>query len=200
MRTTRADSIVAAIVLALTLLPAIAGAEPAAAATETLRTRTRGKGGQTDFLGGLTFTSQRGPVTIVAKELEFDYGASTLTYRGNVTVTQADMTLNSKLLRVTLDREAPDEVREVLAEGDVRISQGSRVATGGRAVFDQNARTVVLSDHAVLREGLNEVAGERVIVYLDEARSVVEGGDQRVRAVLFPPSGEPEPGGAEQGP
>jgi len=180
-------------VLAAALLSAGAGAKPTAAATADPRPKSQGKGGPDDFLGGLTFTSQRGPVTISAKELEFDYRVRTLTYRGNVTVTQGDMTLDSDLLRVTLDEKATDQVREVFAEGRVRISQGNRVATGGRAVFDQASRTVVLSDNAVLREGPNEVAGERVIVYLDEARSVVEGGDQRVRAVLFPPSGQPRP-------
>jgi lipopolysaccharide export system protein LptA len=30
------------------------------------------------------------------------------------------------------------------------------------------------------------VAGERVVVFLDEQRSVVEGGQERVRAVLYP--------------
>jgi len=70
----------------------------------------------------------------------------------------------------------------------VRISKGERVATGGRAVFDQGAQTITLSKAAVLRDGPNEVSGERVVVYLEEERSVVEGGDTRVRAKLFPPS------------
>jgi lipopolysaccharide export system protein LptA len=38
----------------------------------------------------------------------------------------------------------------------------------------------------VLHDGPNQIAGDRVIVYLDEDRSVVEGGDKRVKAVLFP--------------
>lgn len=176
--------------LAVALLPAIADAESPAGVTATDQSPRPGV--REDFLGGLTFTSQRGPVTISAKELEFDYRARTLTYRGSVKVTQAEMTLSSELLRVTLDETARDEVREVFAQGKVRIAQGNRVATGGRAVFDQASRTVVLSEAAVLREGANEVAGERVIVYLDEARSVIEGGDQRVRAVLFPSSAEGE--------
>jgi lipopolysaccharide export system protein LptA len=38
----------------------------------------------------------------------------------------------------------------------------------------------------VLHDGPNEVVGDRVVVYLDEDRSVVEGGRKRVKAVLFP--------------
>jgi lipopolysaccharide export system protein LptA len=45
----------------------------------------------------------------------------------------------------------------------------------------------VLSDNAVLHDGPNQVAGERVIVYLQEERSVVESGSNtRVKAVLYP--------------
>jgi lipopolysaccharide export system protein LptA len=44
----------------------------------------------------------------------------------------------------------------------------------------------VLSGDAVLHEGSNEVRGERVIVYLDEQRSVVEGTNTRVKAILVP--------------
>lgn len=142
--------------------------------------------GQGDLLSRLSLTSQSGPVNISAKELEFDYKTRTLTYRGNVIVSQADLKLSSDALRVILDEQAREVIREVTAEGNVRIQQGERVATGGRAVFDQARRTVVLSEKAVLRDGPNEVAGERVVVYLDEQRSVVEGGKQRVRALLYP--------------
>jgi lipopolysaccharide export system protein LptA len=147
---------------------------------------TTSGGAQAELLSRLSLTSQHGPVKISAKELEFDYRTRTLTYRGSVVVSQADLTLNSDALRIILDEQAREVVREVTAEGHVRIEQGKRVATGGRAVFDQGRRTVVLSDNAVLREGPNEVAGERVVIYLDEQRSVVEGGNQRVRAVLYP--------------
>ena len=59
--------------------------------------------------------------------------------------------------------------------------------SGRRAVFDQAKQTVVLSDGAVLHDGPNQVAGERVIVYLKEDRSVVESGsNSRVKAVLYP--------------
>jgi lipopolysaccharide export system protein LptA len=77
-------------------------------------------------------------------------------------------------------------VREIVAQGSVRIDQGTRWAVGGRAVFDQSARTFILTDNPVLHDGPNEVAGDRVVVFLDEDRSVVEGGRKRVKAVLYP--------------
>jgi len=64
----------------------------------------------------------------------------------------------------------------VVAEGQVRIHKGDRLAEGRRAVFDQAKQTIVLSDGAVLHEGPNQVAGDRIVVYLQEERSVVESG------------------------
>ena len=170
----------------------------AAAAEPTVRRGgAAGPADQLDgLLGGFSMGGQRGPVHIEADTMEFDYKTKVLTYRGAVVVTQADMTLHSNTLRVTLDQNNADKPREVVAEGKVQIDKGDRRATGGRAVFDNAARTVTLSDQAVLQDGPNQVTGERVVVYLDEQRSVVEGGQERVRAVLYPSEGKEEPGSA----
>jgi lipopolysaccharide export system protein LptA len=163
---------------------------PVGAATEEVKTGAGSAKAPDDLLRGFSLSSQHGPVTIRANKLEFDYKTRVLTYRGTVSVTQADLTMQSDLLRVTLDPEAKQPVQKIEAEGAVRIAKGEREATGGKAVFDQAKRTVTLSDNAKLRDGPNEVAGERVVVYLDEERSVVEGGERRVRAVLYPPDKE----------
>lgn len=175
----------------------------AAAAAAEVPAKRAGAAGPTDqldgLLGGFALGGERGPVRIDADAMEFDYKTRVLTYRGGVTVTQADMTLHSDVLRVTLDPEKADKPREVVAEGKVQIDKGERRATGGRAVFDNAARTVTLSDQARLQDGPNEVAGERVVVYLDEQRSVVEGGQERVRAVLYPAETKAGPGTATPG-
>jgi len=57
---------------------------------------------------------------------------------------------------------------------------------GGRATYEQEQRTLVLTENPVLHDGPNIVIGERVTVYLDENRSVVEGGQKRVKAVFHP--------------
>lgn len=155
----------------------------------------------------LSLGSGKGPVRIDSDSLELDYKSSNVTYRGHVQVTQGDITLNSDRLSITYDPSAvrrsdksveatakkatpggdADKIKEIIAEGNVRIRQGTRLAEGRRAVFDQGKQTVVLSDGAVLHDGPNQVAGERVIVYLQEERSVVESGsNSRVKAVLYP--------------
>jgi lipopolysaccharide export system protein LptA len=154
------------------------------------------------LLGRFALSADRGPVTITADVLEFDYRAGLLIYRGNVVVKQGDVTLSSDTLRLALDLEDIGRPREIVADGRVRIARGDRIATGGRAVFDQAEQTITLSDEAVLRDGQNEVAGQKVVVYLEEERSVVEGGEERVRAKLFPNGGGDETtdpsGGADE--
>lgn len=134
--------------------------------------------------------SNKEPIHVSADMLEFDYKNQVLVYRGGVDVTQGDLSLRSKTLTVHLDEKATDRDRlqQIIAEGEVRIGKGDRFATGGRAVFDQATKTVTLTENAVLHDGPNQVAGDRVVVYLDQGRSIVEGGDQRVHAVLVPPA------------
>lgn len=178
-------------VLLLVAACVLAVSRPVAAAEEGAAPVGRLDG----LLGSFSLGGDRGPVRVDADTMEFDYKTMVLTYRGRVVVTQADMVLRSDLLRVVLDRDKPQRPKEVVAEGAVQIDKGERRATGGRAVFDDAARTVVLSEDARLRDGPNEVAGERVVVYLDEQRSIVQGGPERVRAVLYPPT--PRPGAGD---
>lgn len=146
------------------------------------------------------------PITVTADRLEYDYKSNVLVYRGSVEAVQGKATLHSDVLTVTFLREegkdgqkptsvdptegGTSKLQEIVAAGNVRIDQGTRWATGGRAVFDQVKRTVVLSENPMLHDGPNEVAGDRVVVFLDEDRSVVEGGRKRVKAVLHPDSGK----------
>jgi lipopolysaccharide export system protein LptA len=169
--------------VALALLAAVGGAR-ADEAAPTAR--------MDGLLGNFSLGGNRGPVKVEADEMDFDYKTMVLTYRGNVVVTQADMTLRSDSLRVTLVKDGPQRAKEVVAEGNVRIDAGDRHASGGRAVFDDSKRTVTLSDQARLSDGPNEVAGDRVVVFIDEQRSIVEGGPERVRAVLYPPTERPK--------
>lgn len=183
--------------IALLLVIVSLAAAAAAADAPAKHGSAAGPADQLDgLLGGFALGGERGPVRIDADTMEFDYKTKVLMYRGTVVVTQADMTLHSNTLRVTLDPDKADKPREVVAEGKVQIDKGARRATGGRAVFDNQARTVTLTDQARLQDGPNEVAGERIVVYLDEQRSVVEGGQERVRAVLYPNENKEE-GGAE---
>ena len=153
--------------------------------------------------GGFGSTRSKDPITITADTLEYEYKDGIVVYRGDVLAVQGEVKIRSNELRITLaktddgkqtgakaaselDSGAASKLQAVVASGSVRIDQGTRWAVGGKATFDQTARTLILTEDPVLHDGPNEVAGDRVVVYLDEDRSVVEGGRKRVKAVLFP--------------
>jgi len=152
------------------------------------------------------FGKRKEPIFITSDSLEYDYKMNVVVYHGDVHATQGPVTLRSDTLTITLEKTDQDgssdapkgdppkadppksnpRLREIIAAGHVRMDDGTRTATGGRAVFEQSERTVVLTENPVLHEGSNEVVGDRVVVYLDENRSIVEGGRKRVKAVLYP--------------
>ena len=166
------------------------------------------------FLDATDLGKSKDPIVVTSDRLEYDYRSNVVVYHGAVQATQGRLKITSDTLTVTFaDGKQPDgkgeaktdakadaaapqggialgggsaRLKEIVAAGKVRIEDGTRWATGGRAVFDQTNRTLVLSEAPVLHDGANEVLGDRVIVYLDEDRSVVEGGRKRVKAVLYP--------------
>src|SRR5215472_14637664 len=177
------------------------------------------------------------PINVTSDNLEYDYKANVVVYKGSVEVIQGPTKLTSDVLTVTMvndkdnktggqaadppppsaggDKQGaqaqngqqngqtagPDtgRVQNIVAVGNVRIDQGTRWAVGGQAVFDQGQRTLVLTENPVLHDGPNVVAGDRVIVYLDENRSIVEGGRKRVKAVLYPNSDTNNPNAGTPG-
>jgi len=220
--------------LALPALASVARAqEPSEAAAQTqsaaqpAAVQPAAPAGPVGFGG---FGKSKEPITIISDNLEYDYKRNVVVYRGSVQATQGTVKVTSDTLTITLqndkqDGQKPDgkppppgapapggppstdtgRVEEIVALGNVRIDQGTRWAVGGRAVFEQSQRTLVLTENPVLHDGPSEVAGDRVVVFVDEDRSVVEGGQKRVKAVFYPsgknagPQGPAKPGGGARG-
>ncbi|HJW70989.1 MAG TPA: LptA/OstA family protein [Candidatus Binatia bacterium] len=196
-------------------LSAAAGPVDAQAANEKAAPAPTGSQAPASQSGGpFAFGSlgkSKEPITVISDKLDYDYKANIVVYRGAVEVTQGDVKMVADVLTITLENDnqndkkpttqttVPDppaqaapaasdtgKVKEMVATGNVRIDQGTRWAVGGRATYEQQQRTLVLTENPVLHDGPNEVVGERVTVYLDENRSVVEGGQKRVKAVFHP--------------
>ena len=74
------------------------------------------------------------------------------------------------------------EVQKMVADGNVRMSQGTRWATGDHAVLDQAKHTVTLTGSPVVHDGEDQVTGSKITVHLDTGKSEVE----EPRVVFFP--------------
>ena len=139
---------------------------------------------------GFGFSSSRAPIDIVSDTVEANQKENTVTFKGNVVAKQEDSTLYANTLVILYDPETK-KLKEIMAIGNVKIVQLDRRATGQKATFQQEENKVVLDGDAVVREGENEIRGERVIFYVDEERSIVEGGKgSRVNTRITPPPRE----------
>jgi lipopolysaccharide export system protein LptA len=140
--------------------------------------------------------NKKDPIFITADWMEVDQKQNTITYKGRVVTVQAEMTMRSETLTAYYDPEMK-QMKQIIAEGKVNATQGNRVATGEKAVFDDKAKTVTLTGSPVMRQGNSQVSGNKVIYFVEQDRSIVEGdGKIRVQATIFP---EELKGGREQG-
>jgi len=130
--------------------------------------------------------SREDPIYITADWMEVDQKKNTLTYKGRVVAIQNEMTMRSETLTAYYDPEMK-QLNQIVAEGKVNATQGNRVATGERAVFDDKAKTVTLTGNPVMRQGNSQVSGVKVVYYIDQDKAVAQGdGNVRVRATIFP--------------
>lgn len=126
------------------------------------------------------------PIEVTAQQLEADQGQRQATFTGEVVAKQGDITLYcNKLVVYSLAEQ--DQVDRLEAFGQVRVVQLDRTATADRAVYRQSQGTLALFGNAEVHQGQSRVAGDEIVVFLQENRSLVKSGDSgRVRAVLFP--------------
>jgi len=139
--------------------------------------------------------NQKDPIYITADWMEFDQNKSTLTYKGRVVTVQGDMTIRSDTLTADYNPDMK-QIKQIIAEGKVNATQGDRVATGDKAVFDDKAKTVTLTGNPIMRQGNSQISGSRVIYFIEQDRAVAEGdGKVRVQATIFPEELQKQDGG-----
>src|ERR671924_1489910 len=129
--------------------------------------------------------NKKDPIYITADWMEVDKKKNTITYKGRVVTVQADMTMRSETLTAYYDPEMK-KMKQIIAEGKVNATQGNRVATGQKAVFDDQAKTVTLTGSPMMRQGNSQVSGVKIVYFIEQDKSVVEGDDKiPVRATIF---------------
>jgi lipopolysaccharide export system protein LptA len=159
---------------------------------EAQEKKEKTRGGEKGIAGGkgFGFSASRAPIDIVSDTVEANQKENTVTFKGNVVAKQEDTTLYTNTLVIRYEGENK-KLKDITAIGSVKIVQLDRRATGQKATFYQDENKVVLDGDAVVREGENEIRGERVVFYVNEERSIVEGGKGgRVNTRITPPPKE----------
>jgi lipopolysaccharide export system protein LptA len=137
--------------------------------------------------GGTAFEfNKKEPIYITADWMEVDQNKNTITYKGRVVTIQGEMTVRSETLTADYNPDMK-QIKQIVAEGKVNATQGDRVATGEKVVFDEQTKTVTLTGNPIMRQGNSQISGSKVIYFVENDRAVVEGdGKVRVRATIFP--------------
>jgi lipopolysaccharide export system protein LptA len=136
--------------------------------------------------GGLS-TNKQDPILITSDRMEADRQKNIIIYIGQVVAVQGEMTLRSDKLTTYFDPDL-QQIKQAIAEGKlVQVTQGERLATGTKAVFDGVEQTIIMTGNPMVRQGNNQVSGERIIYFMVDDRIVVEGGKgRRVEATILP--------------
>jgi lipopolysaccharide export system protein LptA len=130
--------------------------------------------------------NKKDPIYITADWMEADQTKNTITYKGRVVTVQADMTMRSEMLTGFIDPQTK-QMQQIVAEGKVNATQGNRVATGDKAVFDDKTKTVTLTGNPMMRQGNSQIKGIKIIYFMDQDKAIVEGDEKiRVQATIFP--------------
>lgn len=125
------------------------------------------------------------PVNIHSDSLEYDNKNNTATFVGNVVARQGDIVIFAD--RVTGAYGGSGGLRRLTAQGNVKVVQGERIATGKKIVFYSKEQKIVATGNPRVWQGDNVVQGKTITVFLKEDRYLVEGDpDDRVSATLYP--------------
>ncbi len=141
------------------------------------------------------------PIHIEAARMESDQRQGSVSFAGEVEATQGDLIIRAEQMTVYY-RKAGDtgspagsvskSIENLKASGNVKIIKQDWLASGDRMEFETKGRKVVLTGNTKVWQGNNTVTGDKVILYLDEGKSVVENQndkkDHRVKAFFYPES------------
>jgi len=156
------------------------------------------------------------PIHIEADRMESFDRSSEVLFSGRVEATQGDIVMHAEAMTVNyVQTDAADagkqvgpsqsrQVEKLFAKGNVKIvSKAGWVATGKTVDYYASERKAILIGDAKVWQENNMVTGDKIILYLDEGKSIVERDPQqekgqRVKAFIYP-DGETPPAGAAAG-
>jgi lipopolysaccharide export system protein LptA len=138
------------------------------------------------------------PMTITSDRMTFHEAEQRATFEGQVVVRQGDLTVKADRLDVWVNGSVTTRgpvyggstISSIKATGRVEVAHGDRLVRADEATYDQARQQIELVGNLVGEEGGYRAAGTRMIIYLQERRSVIEGSH-----VIIPPGFTSSPAG-----
>ena len=118
------------------------------------------------------------PIDFGADHIELQDKTHRAVLSGNVSVKQAEMTLNSARMTVNYTGKVVGgnpQVSRLDAAGGVTVRRPDQTAKSQYAIYDLNRRVVTMLGAVTLTQGGNTVNGGRLTLNLDTGRAVIDG-------------------------
>jgi len=137
------------------------------------------------------------PETVISSdrlEMDNDGDKSFFLFSDNVKLTGNNLVVTCDRLEIHADRTGDLDanigqiggIRQILAIGNVSISQEGRVARAGRAEVLPGEDKIVLTENPIVTDTQGTVSGERMTFYRGDRRAVVESGASGPARVTLP--------------
>ena len=131
-------------------------------------------------------------IRITSDKMEAFDQKGTVVFTGNVVAKKGNLTIYADRLEVfydqvkTADNKKKRRLKKIVFMGHLKIVQGRRKATAKEAIYYKPQEKIVLLKNAQVWDGPNTIKGDKIVLYVNENRSVVESsGKDRVEAVVF---------------
>lgn len=113
------------------------------------------------------------PINFGADHIELQDKANRAILTGNVSVKQAELTLNSARMTVAYTGQVVDgspQVSRLDAAGNVVVTRPDQTARSQYAIYDLNARTILMIGDVTLTQGSNVTHSQRLTLNLAQAQ------------------------------
>ena len=122
------------------------------------------------------------PIDFGADHIELQDKANRAVLAGNVSVKQAEMTLNAARMTVAYTGQVvggSPQVSRLDASGGVTVRRPDQTAKSQYAIYDLNRRVITMLGAVTLTQAGNTVNGGRLTMNLDTGRAVIDGSSVR---------------------
>jgi len=116
------------------------------------------------------------PINVSAAISELQDRADRVVLSGDVTVTQAGLTLNANRVTVAYTATGGVDVNRLDATGGVTITKNDLRATSNSAIYDLDSSLITLIGNVDLVQGSNRLTGGRLVIDLNSGRSTINSG------------------------
>jgi lipopolysaccharide transport protein LptA len=121
---------------------------------------------------------------VTAKKIEFDNKEGVILFDENVLVDDAQFLMRSDRLLIFM--QGTNDVQQVMAIGNVSITNANRAASCDKAVYTKKDGRIVMTGNAYLKQQGKEAGdvgpAERIVIWIDDERMEVSPG-----RVVLPP-------------